>query len=224
MPDETRLHETVEFAENPEPRCPCILLLDTSSSMKGAALDGLQQGLLAFQSSVAKNPLAARRVEVAVVTFDSEVKVVQDFVTVDQFHPPVLTAQGRTRMGSGILTALDMIRERKATYKANGVAYYRPWVFMITDGEPQGDPDEVVRQAAERIKLEEDAKRVVFFAVGVESANMEWLKSIVVRPPSKLIGLDFAGMFVWLSQSVQRVSQSQLGDQVALPPAGWGTV
>jgi hypothetical protein len=24
------LEEAVEFAENPEPRCPCVLLLDTS--------------------------------------------------------------------------------------------------------------------------------------------------------------------------------------------------
>ena len=24
-----------EFAENPEPRCPCLLLLDTSGSMAG---------------------------------------------------------------------------------------------------------------------------------------------------------------------------------------------
>ncbi len=27
-----------EFAENPEQRCPCILLLDTSSSMNGAPI------------------------------------------------------------------------------------------------------------------------------------------------------------------------------------------
>ena len=28
------LEESVEFAENPEPRCPCVLLLDTSASMQ----------------------------------------------------------------------------------------------------------------------------------------------------------------------------------------------
>jgi hypothetical protein len=28
----------VEFADNPEPRCACLLLLDTSGSMKGAKI------------------------------------------------------------------------------------------------------------------------------------------------------------------------------------------
>jgi len=192
--------------------------------MKGEALDHLNQGIQAFQVSVAKDPLASRRVEVAVVTFDSEVKVMQEFVTADQFQPPALTAQGQTKMGSGILKALDMIKDRKVTYKANGVAYYRPWILMITDGAPQGETEEIVQQAADRIRAEEEAKRVVFFAVGVENADMENLEALAVRPPAKLKGLDFVEMFVWLSKSMGNVAQSKTDEQVALPPAGWGTV
>ncbi len=224
MADAPRLEEAVEFAENPEPRCPCVLLLDTSGSMKGEAIDALNQGIQAFQLSVSKDPLASRRVEVAVVTFDSEIKVLQDFVTADQFQPPTLTAQGQTKMGSAILKALDMVKERKTTYKANGVAYYRPWVFMITDGEPQGDPDAIVQQAADRVKAEEANKHVAFFAVGVENADMERLASLVVRQPVKLIGLNFVEMFVWLSKSMGNIAQSKTDEQVALPPAGWGAV
>jgi uncharacterized protein with von Willebrand factor type A (vWA) domain len=33
----------VEFAENPEPRCPCVLLLDTSNSMSGKRIDELNK-------------------------------------------------------------------------------------------------------------------------------------------------------------------------------------
>lgn len=212
--------EDVEFAENPEPRCPCILLLDTSSSMAGAPINALNDGLQVFQQNTARDNLAARRVDVAVVTFDSSIKVIQNFVTVDQFQPPTLTAQGGTDMAGGIERALDMIRSRKDQYRANGVAYYRPWVFMITDGEPNSGYE----SAAQRIKLEEKLNRVAFFAVGVEGANMSRLKDIVVRTPVKLNGLNFAEMFVWLSASMQRVSQSKLDEQVALPPAGWGTV
>ncbi len=219
-----RIDETVEFADNPEPRCPCVLLLDTSSSMQGASITALNDGLRAFKADLMKDPLASRRVEVAVVTFDSDVNVVQDFVTADQFEPTTLTAQGTTHTGSGIHKSLDIIQARKAQYRANGVAYYRPWVFMITDGAPYGEPDNVVKQAAQRIKDEEANKRVACFAVGVEGADMECLRQIVVRTPVKLIGLNFAEMFVWLSASMQRVSQSKLDEQVALPPPGWGTV
>ncbi len=219
-----RLEETVEFAENPEPRCPCVLLLDTSGSMQGAPIGALNQGLRAFKDDLIKDPLASRRVEVAIVTFDNEVRVVQDFVTADRFDPPALAAHGLTYMGSAVHHALDMVQVRKQQYRSNGVAYYRPWVFLLTDGEPQGEPDELVQQAAYRIQDDEANKRVVFFAVGVENANMVKLAQLSVRTPVKLIGLNFVEMFVWLSKSTQAVSHSAQDEQVALPPPGWATV
>ncbi len=224
MPDTLRLDEVVEFAENPEPRCPCVLLLDTSGSMQGMPIDSLNQGLQSFKEELIQNSLAARRVEVAIVTFDSNVNVVQDFVTADQFSPPILAAQGLTTMGAGIHKALDLIQDRKAQYRANGVAYYRPWVFMITDGEPQGEFEDVIEQAARRLQADEASKRVAFFTVGVENANMTRLSQIAVRTPLKLQGLNFVEMFVWLSASMSAVSHSKVDEQVALPPIGWGSV
>ncbi|QLE56108.1 VWA domain-containing protein [Nostoc sp. TCL26-01] len=224
MNDTLILDEIVEFAENPEPRCPCVLLLDTSGSMQGAAIEALNQGLLSLKDELVKNSIAARRVEIAIVTFDSHINVVQDFVTADQFNPPILTAQGLTSMGAGIHKALDMVQERKSLYRANGVAYYRPWVFMITDGEPQGELDHLVEQAAIRLQGDEASKRVAFFSVGVENANMTRLNQIAVRTPLKLRGLNFIEMFVWLSASMSAVSHSQIDEQVALPPIGWGSI
>lgn len=224
MHDTLKLDEVVEFAENPEPRCPCVLLLDTSGSMQGGAIEALNEGLQSFREELIKNSLAARRVEVAIVTFDSQINVVQDFVTADQFNPPILTAQGLTTMGAGIHKALDMIQERKAQYRANGIAYYRPWVFMITDGEPQGEFEDVIDQAARRLQADEANKRVAFFSVGVENANMNRLSQLAVRTPLKLAGLNFVEMFVWLSASMSAVSHSKVDDQVALPPIGWGSV
>jgi len=219
-----RIDEAVEFAENPEPRCACVLLLDTSGSMNGAPIDALNAGLRTFKDSLIQDALASRRVEVAIVTFDSDVKVIQDFVTADQFEPPTLMAQGFTYMGTAIHKALDMIQARKEQYRTNGIAYYRPWIFMITDGEPQGEPDDIVEQAAQRVKDDEAKKHIAFFAVGVESANMGILSKIAVRAPIKLKGLNFRDMFLWLSASMSAVSQSKIDQQVALPPPGWGTV
>ena len=224
MATAAKLYETVEFAENPEPRCPCVLLLDTSSSMRGAPIKALQEGLQIFTTDLQHDALAVRRVEVAVVTFDSDVRVVQDFTTIDRLATPTLTAQGYTHMGGAIHQALDMLQARKEQYRANGVAYYRPWVFMITDGEPQDEPDDVVESAAQRINEEEMQKRVAFFAVGVENANMLRLAQIAVRTPMKLKGLNFVDMFVWLSASMQAVAQSKPDEQLALPPPDWGTI
>ena len=151
-----------------EPRCPCILLLDTSGSMKGQPIQALNEGLHAFGSAIASDSLASRRVEIAIVTFDTEVNVAQDFVTADQFVPPTLTAQGSTNMGGGIAQALLLLEQRKSSYKVNGIPYYRPWVFMITDGAP--DPG--YEGAAREIQSSEENKKIAFFAVGVEGADM----------------------------------------------------
>ncbi len=224
MAEAPRLEDAVEFAENPEPRCPCVLLLDTSGSMQGAPIEALNRGLQTFKDDLMRDPVAPKRVEVAVVTFDNDVTVVQDFVTADRFEAPRLESKGMTHMAAGINTALDMIQARKDRYNQSGVPYYRPWVLMITDGRPQGEMPDFVDLAAQRIQEEEATKRVVFFGVGVEGADIPILSEIVVRTPMRLRGLNFNELFVWLSRSMHAVSDSKVGDQVALQPPGWAVV
>src|SRR5437667_5756992 len=106
--------DDTEFATNPDPRCPCILLLDTSSSMKNAPIDALNQGLQAFQLDLRQDELARRRVEIAIVTFgNGGVRTEQPFITADQFQAPTLTANGATPMGEAIKHALSLLHERK---------------------------------------------------------------------------------------------------------------
>ncbi len=92
----SRLDNAVEFADNPDPRCPCVLLLDTSGSMSGAPIDALNEGLRTFQADIQEDALARRRVEVAVITFGGVVQTVQDFAIAGDFVAPTLTASGGT--------------------------------------------------------------------------------------------------------------------------------
>lgn len=202
-----------------------MLLVDTSGSMAGERIDALNAGLDTFRDDLLKDALASRRIEIAIVTFSSGVHIVQDFVTVDRFEPPELRASGQTHMAAGITQALSLIDTRKSTYKENGISYYRPWVFMVTDGQPEGESEELVLQAAQQIKDRESSKKVAFFAVGVEGANMTRLAQLTVRQPVKLKGLKFSDMFVWLSASMQTISHSEVNDvMVGLQPIGWGHV
>lgn len=208
------------FAENPDPRCPIVLLLDRSGSMSGEPLRQLNAGLKRLRDELRQDALAARRVEISIVSF-GPVTTDVGFVTADRFEPPELTAGGDTPMGRAIETALNLLSRRKDEYKAHGIAYYRPWVFLITDGAPT-DP---WQNAAQRVRTEEDAKRIAFFAIGVQGADMEQLTEIAVRAPIKLDGVKFGDLFVWLSQSLAAVSQSQPGTNVPLPPpSGWASV
>ena len=210
IPDE------IQFAENPEPRCPCVLVVDVSSSMYGKPIDALNEGLARFADEIGNDPLASLRVEVAIITFGSTAEVAQDFVTTDQFKPPTLIANGVTAMGAGINLALDKIEERKQMYRENGIDYYRPWLFLMTDGAPTDSVD----AASDNLKQADEEKRVAAFSVGVEGANMGILTQISPRRPLMLKGLEFSSMFVWLSQSMSRVSASRTDDEIALDTDG----
>src|SRR2546428_11840812 len=65
-----------EFADNPEPRCAVILLLDTSGSMAGAPMDELNEGLREYDRALKSDRLASLRVEVAIITFGGRVRAV----------------------------------------------------------------------------------------------------------------------------------------------------
>jgi uncharacterized protein YegL len=123
-------------------------------------------------------------------------------------------------MGEAIEYALDLLETRKQSYKDNGVLYYRPWVFLITDGAPT----DYWEGAAQRVREEEAQRRMLFFTVGVEGADMNKLKQIAPRHPVMLHGLDFRDLFIWLSTSMKRVSSGKVGEAVALPPVGWGQI
>jgi uncharacterized protein YegL len=198
-------------ADNPEPRCPGVLLLDTSSSMAGAPLAALDRGVCTFRDELLKDPVARQRVEVALVTFGSPVEVVQDFVPLEQFLPRPLQPRGLTPLGTGLLKALDILEVRKGVYRQHGLPCSRPWIFLVTDGMPQGESWEVTREALQRVKAAETTRKVVFFAVGVEGANMKFLARLSQRPPLLLTGLRFTELFSWLSASAGRLASSAAG-------------
>lgn len=203
-------------------RLPCILVTDTSYSMRGAPIGEVNAGLVLLREVLLKDEIAAESVEASVIRFGGEVQVAHDFALADRFTPPQLQARGGTPMGKAIERAVSMDKERKRYYRAQGLEAYRTWIWLLTDGCPT---DSIVR-AEQLLRQGEQAGDFLFFAVGTESADFNTLKRLSgERPPVKLNGLDFKGMFEFISASLSQVSRSQPGDQLALPaPQGWGQI
>ena len=81
--------------------------------------------------------MAAKRVDLAIVNFGPAVEVASPFGSIKAYQPPMLQAGGSTPMGAAIELGLDLLEARKTEYRRNGIPYYRPWLFMITDGAPR---------------------------------------------------------------------------------------
>jgi uncharacterized protein YegL len=221
--------------ENPDPRVACVVLADVSGSMMGQPIAALERGYAAFTDYLHTETLASKRVEVAVVTFGTAATVLVPMQEARMLQPVRFAASGRTNMAAGIHLALDILEDRKDAYKAAGLQYYRPWILLLTDGEPNDDGFE---QAVARLNAVEMARGVTVFAVGAgPQVNYPMLARLSVqRSPAPLDGLKYEELFEWLSASLSNVSNSTdfarsdeglgaMGDQIRLPPlSGWTTV
>lgn len=212
-----------EIPENYEQKCLCVLVLDVSGSMHGSRINELNRGLDEFHAQVRNDEIASQRLEISVITFESRIKCIQEPALIDKIIMPMLRAQGTTKLVDAVRSGIDKVEARKNWYKQTGQSYYRPFIFLITDGTPDDDQD--VEGLSFEIMEYVNDKKFMFFPIGVQDANMEILKKIAhpQTPPMKLKGLNFVQFFQWLSNSVSIITKSSEGDKIQFPDAsGWG--
>lgn len=215
----------LEFAQNSDPRIPIAIILDCSDSMMQvrpgqdrSPFEALNGGLDTLWNELHKDPLAKRRAEVSFITYGSAVSEPTKFKTVNEMVLPTLEPMGVTSTGEAVVAALDAIEDRKREYRENGISYYRPIAILITDGLATSD----ISEAKMRLAEYQESKKLSFFPVGVEGADLEALEDLAGKRALMLQGVKFEELFVWVSASAASVSASQPGDQVAAPsPEGW---
>lgn len=234
---------SAEVAENYEQKCLCVLVLDLSGSMNEivddstavatgqtifvdgknynvvtggiSKLDNLVEGLKSFYNDIENDETTSQRLELAVVTFGDNVNVIQSPSLISDIRLPELTADGDTALVDAVDEAIDIVNSRKKWYKSTGQPYYRPWIILITDGEPNEGQD--ISALAKKIKKDTSEKRYVFLPIGVDNANMQVLQSIQGQfPAMKLKGTKFSSFFKWLSASMGTVVSSEEGSKVDL--------
>jgi uncharacterized protein YegL len=211
-----------------------VVLADVSQSMQGEAIEALERGFAAFTGYLHNDPVASKRVEVAVVTFGTAATVLVPMQEARTLAPARFTAAGSTNMAAGIHLVLDIIEDRKQAYKMAGLQYYRPWILALTDGKANLGGFE---EAVSRLNAAETASGVTVFAVGVgPKVDYQQLGRLSVRRgPAPLDGVRFEALFEWLSASLTSVSNSTeygrdddalgaMSDKISLPSiSGWTT-
>ncbi|MEI0492980.1 VWA domain-containing protein [Brachyspira intermedia] len=204
-----------ELRTNPSARVAVCLVLDTSGSMSGAPINELNRGVKLFIDAIKNDDIAKYAAEIAIVTFGGDVEVYADFANIENLQFTDFYAEGSTPMEEAVTTALNLLETRKKEYVSAGIDYYQPWMVIMSDGQPDTPPthsSSITYQMASNRKL-------ACFQIGIGSgADMQTLAKFSPRKPLVLNGLNFAGLFEWLSKSIQAVSQSTVGDTVNLQP------
>ena len=197
----------VEFADNANERTPCVLVLDCSGSMRGEPIKQLNAGLKALERELKDDIDASSRVQLLIIkAFGKDEAVISsDWTDAMNFEAPTMEAGGLTPLGKAMDLALQKIEEQKCLYDSCGITSKRPWIFLISDGEPT---DYDWEQAAERCRYAQQNKKVVIHAVGTQEANLEKLAKFSINPPKRLTGLKFTEFFLWLSRSVSCISKA----------------
>lgn len=197
----------VEFADNANERTPCVLVLDCSGSMRGEPIKQLNTGLLALEKELKEDIDASSRVQLLIVKAfgKDEAEISSDWIDAMNFRAPEMAAGGLTPLGKAMELALLKIEEQKCLYDSCGITSKRPWIFLISDGEPTDYDWESV---AKKCCLAQQNKKVVIHAVGTQGANLEKLAKFSTISPKRLTGLRFTEFFLWLSRSVSCISKS----------------
>lgn len=214
----------VALAENTSQRLPCVVVLDGSASMlQDNAIGALNDGLKVLEADLKADDVARQRVRILVLRIgEPEVEVVTDWTDAIEFEAPEIEANGMTPLGAGVRRALDEIEGEKARYRELGIPYNRPWLFVMTDGEPT-DPD--WESAADECRAAEESGRVSVFCVGVGEANMAKLARFSPRQPLRLKGMAFREFFLWLSRSARAGSKTAPSDNIQMAaPQDWAMV
>lgn len=197
-----------------EPHLACALVLDTSGSMSGSAIRNLNEGIKRFKNNVMEDPIAQKRIDVALVTFNSKVQVYSDFTPISKMPTPELTAAGRTDMASAVNIALDLVNERTKMYQSLGTPCHKPWIFLITDGASTSETEEMEKAAARvrEAEMKGSHGRLSFWALGVNGYDADDLFKFTDRV-IELADEDFNGIFDWLSESFTFISQTGVGEE-----------
>ncbi len=220
--DTVGVYDTAEFADNPEARCSIVLILDVSGSMGGVKIQTVNQALVKFGEIIKEDSVTALRADVAIIEFDHDARVVQDFTNGTDFEPPTLSVKGGTNYSKAVNMALDITEARKQSYRDGGIAYYRSLAYFLSDGYPEHDNPGELSRAANRLKEAEEGRGIAFFCFGIGSPDlpveMSALNELAPRAAIELTNMEqLEGSIQWLSRSVAAVSQSQPGESIRLP-------
>lgn len=201
-------------------RLPVYLLIDTSGSMSGEAIEAVKNGLQVLVGGLRQDPQALESAYLSIITFDSDAQQILPLTDLISFQEPTLTARGVTSLGEGLkLLSTCIDREvTKSTPEQKGD--WKPLVFIMTDGAPTDDWEKGL------MELKKRRTGIIVACAAGAGAETSVLKQIT----ENVVSLDttdtnsIRSFFKWVSSTVTATSKKveSSGEEVSnlseLPP------
>lgn len=200
-------------------RLPIYLLIDTSGSMHGEAIEAVRNGLQVMANALRQDPYALETAYLSVITFSSSAKQITPLTELTDFQVPNIQANGTTAMGEALSLLADCINREVVKGSAEVKGDWKPLVFLLSDGAPTDN-------LSKGIAAMKGVKTGAFVACAAgASADTATLRQIT----ETVVSLDtadsssIAAYFKWVSASISVSSQKiENGKEVSgldeLPP------
>jgi uncharacterized protein YegL len=222
---------TFDDGENRAQRLPIALALDTSCSMSGKPIERLNEALAGLAADLRGDLQLSAIAELAIITFgeggvtawrgDRPVPPgTSPFMPANRFKPPRLRAGGVTPLTAAVHRTIGCVAEEKAELKRRFLQYYRPHIWLFSDGCPTDDrgcASEDWRGLPAVIRKHEADGRFLFFSVStglIDAAGDAVLRQLAPDAHLRLDGIEFASVLKLVSSSAESAARGHSADAI----------
>lgn len=194
-------------------------MIDTSGSMKGEPIESVKVGIESMLSSLRQEPYALESVNISIITYDREVKVLAPLTPLEDFQLPeiVCPESGPTHTGAALELLCKQVDSEVQLSTPERKGDWMPLMFLLTDGKPSDI--QVYNNAIPQVRKRHFAS-IVACAAGMH-AKTDPLKQLTdqVYALDTLDSASFKKFFQWVSASIE-IGNKSIGatDELKLPP------
>ena len=202
-------------------RLPVYLLIDTSGSMRGEAIEAVKVGLQTMVNTLRQDPFALESVHLSIITFDREVKNVLPLTELETLRLPDIETpeSGPTHLGLALEMLCKIVDKEVLRSTSERKGDWMPLLFVMTDGRPSDSMK--YRQMIPEVQ-KRNFGSIIACGAGPDAKD-EYLKELTPT----VVHLDttdssaFMQFFKWVSASVSSGNRSMgmgASADVSLPP------
>jgi uncharacterized protein YegL len=188
--------------------------------MQGSPIIAVNEGLEIIFRLLMADPRAIDTVHISVICFADQATQ-YELTPLDQFVPPILSAQGQTALGGALQLLVQSVQQDLIMNSPTQHGDYRPLVFLLTDGEPTDRYQDAVQQ----LKTLHGSQRPTIIALGCGSnVNERVLRQLTndVYLMHNVSTESIKMFFRWMSGSIVQTAHAGGAADTTLyaPPPG----